>query len=683
MNLAPWDEQAQRAKNGRPWSRAHLYVYLHGTEEEVGLYADSAGATPLTQPLVSDSEGRYTKDSDGNEFVVFYAEPGVPYDKLCPEDTVNGRVPFIIPGHVTGAMTWKGAWDPTTNTPHLEDGTGTSGDTYRVTAPGTRDLGSGDLSVTTNDELVYDGETWQAFPAGSRGVVNVDDYLPVYETHTEAIEAAQAAAATAALPLRFGEHYVITDPDEDGVGLTVDIARDRWLGELTQFDCTGLPAESIAIKVTKTYTPHDGGLFGESPFNFQSFRIYGPTDPAHWTDADLARVGIKMEAATGHDAARFPLRDVSVSNFGAGVEEGSNSYCFYFDGGEVFANLIGYRTPDGTNYNAGERQVFSGTSFFENAIDVGSFSHYSDTYLDNVSLDYSFARPGVTPGNPAIPSRCKIWAYAGLVRGVAHCEDAGYSDYWFITGPNPSARIEIGGRWHLGTDKAADGIPLGYSDPASGGIALMGVDPAFTTSRYRLGKLIGGGGPVEVSHLGYQPNPELVYPGPVDQPPVSDSLCPIDGSFETSDLGSWDLSYSTSLANRPALATDQFHSGSKSLKFACPGGEGSGFAQATLWFNVTPGEKALLSYWLKTAGGLTAAKKFSCQWTAFNASLTRVIAQATKDFTADADWALQVKKLFVVPPQASLLALSFFSSNNQWDAAQRAWVDDLIVNVVG
>lgn len=70
-------------------------------------------------------------------------------------------------------MTFKGAWNAATNTPTLADGTGTSGDTYRASAAGTQNLGSGAQTWAIGDFVIYNGTIWQHSPAAD-GVSSVN-----------------------------------------------------------------------------------------------------------------------------------------------------------------------------------------------------------------------------------------------------------------------------------------------------------------------------------------------------------------------------------------------------------------------------------------------------------------------------------------------------------------------------
>jgi hypothetical protein len=93
------------------------------------------------------------------------------------EDTVNkgvangyasldsgGKVPAgQLPSSV---MEYKGLWNASTNTPTLADGTGDTGDVYKVSVAGTQDLGSGPISFEVNEFVMYSGTVWERSPAG-------------------------------------------------------------------------------------------------------------------------------------------------------------------------------------------------------------------------------------------------------------------------------------------------------------------------------------------------------------------------------------------------------------------------------------------------------------------------------------------------------------------------------------
>lgn len=59
--------------------------------------------------------------------------------------------------------TYRGTYDATANTPTLAAGSGTTGDFYKVTKGGTRDLGAGSTIFNIGDFVEYDGAAWQKY----------------------------------------------------------------------------------------------------------------------------------------------------------------------------------------------------------------------------------------------------------------------------------------------------------------------------------------------------------------------------------------------------------------------------------------------------------------------------------------------------------------------------------------
>ena len=64
-------------------------------------------------------------------------------------------------------MKYKGTWNASTNTPHLQNGTGASGDVYYCSVGGTVDFGSGDVTFREGERVVYNGSVWQRIPLGN------------------------------------------------------------------------------------------------------------------------------------------------------------------------------------------------------------------------------------------------------------------------------------------------------------------------------------------------------------------------------------------------------------------------------------------------------------------------------------------------------------------------------------
>lgn len=102
-------------------------------------------------------------------------------DSTTYENTVNkgiangyasldsgGKIPTSqLPNSV---MEYKGVYDASTNTPILIDGTGNTGDVYRVTVAG---AGVNSLNFIVGDYVVYNGTTWEKQHSGADNVVSV------------------------------------------------------------------------------------------------------------------------------------------------------------------------------------------------------------------------------------------------------------------------------------------------------------------------------------------------------------------------------------------------------------------------------------------------------------------------------------------------------------------------------
>jgi len=70
------------------------------------------------------------------------------------------------------AIVYRGVWDASTNTPTLANGTGTTGDVYRVSVAGSQDLGAGSENYAVGDWVTYNGTVWERSDFVGAGVLN-------------------------------------------------------------------------------------------------------------------------------------------------------------------------------------------------------------------------------------------------------------------------------------------------------------------------------------------------------------------------------------------------------------------------------------------------------------------------------------------------------------------------------
>lgn len=73
---------------------------------------------------------------------------------------------------------YKGLWDASTNTPQIQNGSGTDGDFYMVSVEGTQDLGNGSIDYTPFSYVIYADGIWEQ-NTGTRAIApaDYDDYF--------------------------------------------------------------------------------------------------------------------------------------------------------------------------------------------------------------------------------------------------------------------------------------------------------------------------------------------------------------------------------------------------------------------------------------------------------------------------------------------------------------------------
>ncbi|QZT39163.1 hypothetical protein K5X82_03495 [Halosquirtibacter xylanolyticus] len=66
-----------------------------------------------------------------------------------------------VPSSIGGVLNYSGTWSASSNVPSIVDGTGSKGDFYVVSTSGTQDFGSGSISFSPGDWILYDGLKWE------------------------------------------------------------------------------------------------------------------------------------------------------------------------------------------------------------------------------------------------------------------------------------------------------------------------------------------------------------------------------------------------------------------------------------------------------------------------------------------------------------------------------------------
>jgi hypothetical protein len=157
---APIDPVVRDRILGSARPGVELYIYDRGTTDETTVYLNETGTVEVPQPLKADLEGGFP-----------YWVAGGTYDFYLPADEYRATTPInlialdaaglIDAGQLPAtAEEFLGAWDASTNTPELVDGTGNAGDSYRVTVLGTQTFGGTDYVFEVGDLVEYDGSVW-------------------------------------------------------------------------------------------------------------------------------------------------------------------------------------------------------------------------------------------------------------------------------------------------------------------------------------------------------------------------------------------------------------------------------------------------------------------------------------------------------------------------------------------
>lgn len=138
--------------------------------------------------------------------------------------TLDGANKLTSSQDPSQSVSYLGGHDMVANSPALADGSGTAGDTYYVTNPGTRDYGSGNITAQEGDALVYSGSVWQLV----EGIANILDGISTASTARTTLEVnskgedAQANALKTTAPALYfnGTASVIEVADDDKFSFT-------------------------------------------------------------------------------------------------------------------------------------------------------------------------------------------------------------------------------------------------------------------------------------------------------------------------------------------------------------------------------------------------------------------------------------------------------------------------------
>lgn len=168
------------------WNTGHPSQTVHLARGD-GSQIPSATDAQLGSPGVFSVQSQMDMSNNPITSVPVPTGNGEPlvYDQLGAANGVasldgGGKVPAAqLPSTI---MNYRGAWDASSNTPTLANGTGENGDVWRASAAGTVDFGAGPITFAIGDFAIYNGSIWEHSPAadgvssvnGATGAVTVD-----------------------------------------------------------------------------------------------------------------------------------------------------------------------------------------------------------------------------------------------------------------------------------------------------------------------------------------------------------------------------------------------------------------------------------------------------------------------------------------------------------------------------
>lgn len=198
----------------------------------------------------------------------------------------------------TSGMTYKGAWDASTNTPTLADGVGTTGDTYSVSVGGTQ-FGR---SFVAGGQAIYNGTIWQNIGTSS-AVTSVN-------TYTGAVTLTKSDIGLSNVDNTSDLSKPVSTATQTALDLKANIASPTFTGTVTipNGASLGTPGSMVGTNITGTAT----GLTAGNSNKWANL---------NYTGTNAAVTGYVMAYQGGND---FGIADVSYLRTFLGL--GSNAY---------------------------------------------------------------------------------------------------------------------------------------------------------------------------------------------------------------------------------------------------------------------------------------------------------------------------------------------------------------------
>ena len=91
----------------------------------------------------------------------------------APTDSSNVIPLAYIPDAVVGSLNYQSAWNASTNSPTISDGTGAKGEYYVVSVAGSQDLGAGSIAFAVGDWVIHNGTEFEKLSTSGGGITSV------------------------------------------------------------------------------------------------------------------------------------------------------------------------------------------------------------------------------------------------------------------------------------------------------------------------------------------------------------------------------------------------------------------------------------------------------------------------------------------------------------------------------